>query len=220
MTFDPRHKSRALLDPILAIGLLEERRAPVRNIGPHGVGRIGEAAAGRRFQFGGAEQRRRELVAVKRIVQRLRRLAPFEQQRAEADGARCVLAEEPAGRAPSAQRVVDDVADRRAVAAAGKAVRQTPIAQGVGHRTVPPADVLQYFDGRRQPSAQSHPIFHYLQIIFRPALKAFPARIETVLFRQSRGTRNEDRERATPKSQTDKMKILVPQEVRNNSIST
>ncbi|CDX45620.1 hypothetical protein MPLDJ20_70234 [Mesorhizobium plurifarium] len=60
-------------------------------------------------------------------------------------------------------------------------MRQTPIAQGIGHRPVAPADVFQNLYGRRQPSAQSHPIFRscYKSVSsplikpFRPGLKQF-----------------------------------------------
>ena len=97
----------------------KQRFAPIRAC------RLAPPAAHRRARRSGiacnsvdAEQRRRELVAVERIVERLRRLAPFKQQRAEADGPRRLLAEQPAGGALAAQRIVDDVADRRPVAAA------------------------------------------------------------------------------------------------------
>ena len=54
------------------------------------------------------------------------------------------------------KRIIDDVADRGAVARARETVRQAPILQGVGRRPMPPLDVIKNFDGCRQPPAQSH----------------------------------------------------------------
>ena len=102
------------------------------------------------------QRRRREPVAFERGVQPLGGLVPFEQQRAETQGARRVGIEQPAGRALPAQRVVDDVADRGAVAGAGEAMRQAPILQRIRRRPVPPRDVFQHVYGCRQPSAETH----------------------------------------------------------------
>ena len=107
-------KRRALVDPVVAEGRPRaaartspgSRRACGRRIGKPAA--IASRAVPRRSSGGGAN-----LSPCERLVQRLRRLVPFEQQRAEADGARRVGAEQPAGRALAAQRVVDDVADRR-----------------------------------------------------------------------------------------------------------
>jgi len=45
-----------------------------------------------------------------------------------------------------AQRVVDDVADRRAVTRTGKAVRQSPVLLRIGDRSTTGLDIVQNFD--------------------------------------------------------------------------
>ena len=82
--------------------------------------------------------------------------APFEQQRAECQRARRVAVEQPARRALRRKRVIDDVADRGAVAGAGETVRQAPILQRLRHRPVAAFDVVEDLDGGRQPAAEPH----------------------------------------------------------------
>jgi hypothetical protein len=60
------------------------------------------------------------------------------------------------GRKFLAQGVMDEIADGRAIAGTGEAVRQAPILQRVGRRPPPFLDILQHFDGRANPSAKAH----------------------------------------------------------------
>ena len=97
-----------------------------------------------------------EPVALQGGVQRTGIHVSVEQERPEGAGARCILLEQPCGGAATAQRVIDDVADRGAVTGAGETMRQAPILQRIRRRPVPPVDIVQYFDRCRKSAAKAH----------------------------------------------------------------
>ncbi len=149
-------KCRELGHPVAAECLLGKRAAPIGAVGPDKVRRIGKRPAGKVGELGRVEQRRREAVVMEGGVDRLAVHAGAEHQRADGERARLLRIEQPGGGAPAAQGVVDDIADRRPIAGAGEAMRQAPILQRIGGRTMPPEDVVDDLDGSSQPSAKAH----------------------------------------------------------------
>jgi len=55
-----------------------------------------------------------------------------------------------------AKGVVDDVADRRAIAGSGETVAKAPILERVGDRALPLFDILKNLNGSSEPAAQTH----------------------------------------------------------------
>jgi hypothetical protein len=146
----------ALLDPCLAEGFFEMRRTPVGAFGAYDLRRRLRPARRDRRTFIIGERRRREAVAIERSVERFRGHGRFENDRAEAGGARCIVVQQPDRRTPPPQRVVDDVTDGGPVAGSREAMRQAPVLQRIRRWAVTSFDIFKNFDGRSQPSAESH----------------------------------------------------------------
>ncbi len=85
--------------------------------------------------------------------------APRPQRRATVASTSARGVSSPATQALEARQrsdVVDDVADGGAIAGAGEAVRQAPVLQRLGDRTVAPFDIGEDFDRRRETAAEFH----------------------------------------------------------------
>ncbi len=128
------------------------RGQPFRDVGANVIRRSGK--------IGGDESigkwRRRVPVLGELGVERGRRLAPFEDRDAEREMPGRVAAHPPCQRRALAQRVVDDVADRRAIAGSGEAVRQAPILQRFGGRPMANFKIGENFDRRSEPAGELH----------------------------------------------------------------
>ena len=95
-------------------------------------------------------------IAVEGGGEAFRRLVPFAQQHAQDERARVVAAHDMRGGETAAQRVIDEVADRRTVAAAGETVRTAPIGQALRDRPAGALPLLQHLDRALRTSAQPH----------------------------------------------------------------
>ena len=73
---------------------------------------------------------------------------------AERGGA--IAIHQPGVRELHAQRVIDDIADRGAVAGSGETMRQPPVLEGVGHGTLACLNIGKNLDGSGEPATQSH----------------------------------------------------------------
>jgi hypothetical protein len=97
---------------------------------------------------------RREAVVVEQLVHLVGGDAPLAPQRAEGQRGSAAVVHQMGGRKLLAQGVVDEIADGRAIAGPGEAVRQAPVLQCVGGRPATLLDILQHFNGRADPVRQ------------------------------------------------------------------
>ena len=95
-------------------------------------------------------------IGSEQIVELFGGAAPVAHRDAQHQGTRRILAHCEGVARPAAQRVVDQIADGGAIARPGEAIVETPALERLGHRPMPPVDVVEHLDGRRQPAGQPH----------------------------------------------------------------
>ncbi len=142
-------------DPLVIEILLEIIGAPVGDVGLDMRLCEGEVALCGGFQYFSGDFGR-ELVVGESLAHLVERDVPLPPQRTEGERGGAGVIHQVGGGKLLAQGVVDEIADRRAVARAGKAMRQAPVLQRVGGRPPSRLDILQHFDGCADPSAKAH----------------------------------------------------------------
>ncbi len=132
--FGPKHAAQMPIEPL-------------RVIPQHRSSRTGERAIAQGARFGFCQRLRRETRAIAKLRDRIDIKAARELEHPEHIRARRRITHQVGGGRLASQGVIDEPADRRAVAGTGEAMRHTPIAQRIGCGPVSDVDIRENFDG-------------------------------------------------------------------------
>jgi hypothetical protein len=158
---------------------LEGRLDPFRNVALHMRGGIIEIAGMEGGEFFLGQGFRSKPVAVEFRGQRLGGEAPLAQEHRIAEGRRTFIIHQEGVRQFHAQRVIDDIADRGAVAGAGEPMGQAPVLERIGDGAPPRLDIRQNLDGSREPPTQSHPFTPFCVVVAAERAESKPARTDS-----------------------------------------
>ena len=167
----PPGESPAFGDGPLAEGLNEGQPEPLRHIGCHMRRRGGRQIAREACRLVRRQCARRMLAAIAKRARLRDRQSPGGHGCCKRDGPRRIRAHARGERQPQPQRVINQIADGRAVTGAGKPVRLAPIGQSGRCRTVAIENVLEDFDGSREACGGAHGL-GCCPSDFQPALSA------------------------------------------------
>ncbi len=119
-------------------------------------GRRGETILRERGALVVGERLGRETRAIAERGDLVDRQAARDLEHAERRGARRVGAGGEAGGGALAQRVMEQHADRGAIAGTGEPVRERPVTQGIGGGADAPIEILEDLDHGGQSGSRSH----------------------------------------------------------------
>ena len=151
-----RGQCRALLRPRVAKGAGEVRLEPFRIITDNMRRRSRKVGGVQPLALVIAQRLGRVLRAAGELGNRLAVEPAFALEHAEQNRARRIGAHDPGARCAPPQRVVDETGNRRAVAGAGKAMRQAPALERVGAGTALSLQIFEDLNGRRQTRRRRH----------------------------------------------------------------